>query len=234
MSLRIPSSSRSPDHDPHRTIYYLGNPLGRFAGLKHRQLARQVGVIITTGEFEGPLISKNQSTLRRSKSTIFQIHSWSCSQRAESIPNFPSTHQDSSFESASISSQSPIRLLLPRPCSCIAVSQIKSPIELKSDEGAIRFEIKEALAAISSDSPSHHLFSSYPLSMCWSCRKFHLPGTCTKTGSMPSATAWTRESYWESNMCTFANHTGRCTRKRTQVQLLQPCRVPRLHRLRPH
>jgi hypothetical protein len=37
VSLRIPSSSRSPDHDPHRTIYYLGNPLGRFAGLKHRQ-----------------------------------------------------------------------------------------------------------------------------------------------------------------------------------------------------
>jgi hypothetical protein len=48
MSLRIPSSSRSPDHDPHRTIYYLGYPLGRFAGLKLRQLARQVGVIITT------------------------------------------------------------------------------------------------------------------------------------------------------------------------------------------
>jgi hypothetical protein len=154
-------------------------------------------------------------------------------------------HQDSSFESASVSSQSPIRLLLPRPCSCIAVSQIKSPIELKSDEGVIRFELKEALAAISSDSPSHHLFNSYPLSMCWSCRKFHLPGTCTKTGSKPSATAWTRESYWESNMCNFANHTGRCTRKPpssllhaprrcTQVQLLQHCRVPRLHHLRPH
>jgi hypothetical protein len=25
------------DHDPHRTIYYLGYPLGRFVGLKHRQ-----------------------------------------------------------------------------------------------------------------------------------------------------------------------------------------------------
>jgi hypothetical protein len=37
VSLCIPSSSRSPDHDPHRTIYYLGYPLGRFAGLKHRQ-----------------------------------------------------------------------------------------------------------------------------------------------------------------------------------------------------
>jgi hypothetical protein len=48
VSLRIPSSSRSPDHDPHRTIYYLGYPLGRFAGLKHRQLVRHVGVIITT------------------------------------------------------------------------------------------------------------------------------------------------------------------------------------------
>jgi hypothetical protein len=36
VSLRIPSSSRSLDHDPHRTIYYLGYPLGRFAGLKHR------------------------------------------------------------------------------------------------------------------------------------------------------------------------------------------------------
>jgi hypothetical protein len=44
VSLRIPSSSRSPDHDPHRTIYYLGYPLGRFAGLKHRQLARQLVV----------------------------------------------------------------------------------------------------------------------------------------------------------------------------------------------
>jgi hypothetical protein len=43
VSLRIPSSSRSPDHDPHRTIYYLGYPLGRFAGLKHRQLAPTVG-----------------------------------------------------------------------------------------------------------------------------------------------------------------------------------------------
>jgi hypothetical protein len=52
--MRTPSSSRSPDHDPHRTIYYLGHTLGRFAGLKHRQLARQVGVIITTGRFEGP------------------------------------------------------------------------------------------------------------------------------------------------------------------------------------
>jgi hypothetical protein len=41
-------SSRSTDHDPHRTIYYLGYPIGGFAGLKHRQLARQVGVIITT------------------------------------------------------------------------------------------------------------------------------------------------------------------------------------------
>jgi hypothetical protein len=39
VSLRIPSSSRSLDHDPRRTIYYLGYPLGRFAGLKHRQLA---------------------------------------------------------------------------------------------------------------------------------------------------------------------------------------------------
>jgi hypothetical protein len=48
VSLRIPSSSQSADHGPHRTIYYLGYPLGRFAGLKHRQLARQVGVIITT------------------------------------------------------------------------------------------------------------------------------------------------------------------------------------------
>jgi hypothetical protein len=37
VSLRIPSSSRSPDHDPHRTIYYLRYPHGRFAGLKHRQ-----------------------------------------------------------------------------------------------------------------------------------------------------------------------------------------------------
>jgi hypothetical protein len=103
--------------------------------------------------------------------------------------------------SASVSSQSLIRLLLPRPCSCVAVSQIKSPIELKSDEGAIRFELKEVLAAISSDSPSHHLFSSYPLSMCWSCRKFHLPGTCTKTGSMPSATPHGQEKATRNQIC---------------------------------
>jgi hypothetical protein len=51
----------------------------------------------------------------------------------------------------------------------------------KVTDRAIQFELKEALAAISSDSPSHHLFNSYPLSMCWSCRKFHLTGTCTKT-----------------------------------------------------
>jgi hypothetical protein len=58
VSLCIPSSSRSPDHDPHRTIYYLGYPLGRFAGLKHRQLARRVGVIITTGRFRRTLVNK--------------------------------------------------------------------------------------------------------------------------------------------------------------------------------
>jgi hypothetical protein len=56
--LRVPSSSRSPDHDTHRTIYYLGYPLGRFAGLKHRQLARQVGVIITTGRILRTLVNK--------------------------------------------------------------------------------------------------------------------------------------------------------------------------------
>jgi hypothetical protein len=56
--LRIPSSSRSPDHDPHRTIYYLGYPLGRFAILTHRQLARQVGVIITTGRIRRTLVNK--------------------------------------------------------------------------------------------------------------------------------------------------------------------------------
>jgi hypothetical protein len=54
----MPSSSQSPDHDPHRTIYYLGYPLGRFAGLKHRQLARQVGVIITTRRIRRTLINK--------------------------------------------------------------------------------------------------------------------------------------------------------------------------------
>jgi hypothetical protein len=58
MYLCIPSSPRSPDHDPHRTIYYIGYPLGRFAGLKHRQLARQVGVIITTGRIRRTLIIK--------------------------------------------------------------------------------------------------------------------------------------------------------------------------------
>jgi hypothetical protein len=59
VSLRIPSSSRSPGHDPHRTIYYLGYPLGRFAGLKHRQLARQVGVIITTGRIRRTLATRS-------------------------------------------------------------------------------------------------------------------------------------------------------------------------------
>jgi hypothetical protein len=58
VSLCIPSSSQSSDHDPHRTIYYLGYPLGRFAGLKHRQLARQVGVIITTGRIRRAFICK--------------------------------------------------------------------------------------------------------------------------------------------------------------------------------
>jgi hypothetical protein len=58
VSLRIPSSSRSLDHDPHRTIYYLGYTLGKFAGLKHRQLARQVGVIITTGRIRRTLVNK--------------------------------------------------------------------------------------------------------------------------------------------------------------------------------
>jgi hypothetical protein len=58
VSLCIPSSSRSPDHDPYRTIYYLGFPLCRFAGLKHRQLARQVGVIITTGRIRRILVNK--------------------------------------------------------------------------------------------------------------------------------------------------------------------------------
>jgi hypothetical protein len=58
VSLRIPSSSQSPDHDLHRTIYYLGCPLGRFSGVKHLQLARQVGVIITTGRIRRTLINK--------------------------------------------------------------------------------------------------------------------------------------------------------------------------------
>jgi hypothetical protein len=42
----------------HHTIHYLGYPLGRFAGLKHRQLARQVGVIITTGRIRRTLVNK--------------------------------------------------------------------------------------------------------------------------------------------------------------------------------
>jgi hypothetical protein len=42
----------------HCTIYYLGYPLGRFAGLKHRQLARQVGVMITTGRIRRTLVNK--------------------------------------------------------------------------------------------------------------------------------------------------------------------------------
>jgi hypothetical protein len=58
VSLCIPSSSRSPDHDPRRTIYYLGYPLRRFADLKHGQLAHQVGVIITTGRIRRTLVNK--------------------------------------------------------------------------------------------------------------------------------------------------------------------------------
>jgi hypothetical protein len=61
VSLRIPSSSRSPDHDPppHNQLRWV--PLGRFADLKYRQLARQVGVIITTGR------------IRRTSSTTFNL-----------------------------------------------------------------------------------------------------------------------------------------------------------------
>jgi hypothetical protein len=39
-------------------VYYLGYPLGRFAGLKHRELARQVGVIITTERIRRTLVNK--------------------------------------------------------------------------------------------------------------------------------------------------------------------------------
>jgi hypothetical protein len=49
------SVSRSRSH---RTIYYLGYPLGRFAGLKHQQLAHRVGVIITTGRIRRTLVNK--------------------------------------------------------------------------------------------------------------------------------------------------------------------------------
>jgi hypothetical protein len=51
VSLCIPSSSRSPDHDLHRTIYYLGYPLGRFAGLKHRHVLH--GEVDSDDESEG-------------------------------------------------------------------------------------------------------------------------------------------------------------------------------------
>jgi hypothetical protein len=47
------SRSRSPPY-----IYYLGYPLGRFAGLKHRQLARQVGVTSTTRRIRRTLVNK--------------------------------------------------------------------------------------------------------------------------------------------------------------------------------
>jgi hypothetical protein len=42
----------------HSIIYYLRYPLGRFAGLNHRQLAHQVGVIITTGRIRRTLVNK--------------------------------------------------------------------------------------------------------------------------------------------------------------------------------
>jgi hypothetical protein len=48
VSLCIPSSYRCPDHDPPLHNLLPRVLLGRFAGLKHRQLACQVGVIITT------------------------------------------------------------------------------------------------------------------------------------------------------------------------------------------
>jgi hypothetical protein len=47
------SRSRS---SPHNLLPRV--PLGRFAGLKHRQLARQVGVIITTGRIRRTLVNK--------------------------------------------------------------------------------------------------------------------------------------------------------------------------------
>jgi hypothetical protein len=70
VSLCIPSSSRSPDHDPHRTIYYLGYPLGRFAGLKHRQMARHVGVIITTERIRRTSDQQNQSMRPSAQGTV--------------------------------------------------------------------------------------------------------------------------------------------------------------------
>jgi hypothetical protein len=52
------------------TFVYLGYPLGRFASLKHRQLARQVGVIITTGRIR--------------RTFIYQINLLYCKQIAKS------------------------------------------------------------------------------------------------------------------------------------------------------
>jgi hypothetical protein len=53
----------------HHTIYYLRYPLGRFAGLKHRQLARQVGVIITTRRIRRTLSSPKSIYSTTSKSS---------------------------------------------------------------------------------------------------------------------------------------------------------------------
>jgi hypothetical protein len=78
--LRIPSSSRSPDHDPHRTIYYLGYPLGRFAGLKHRHARnerfRQVRLARCRGEGAGsrPLHGGSSRHFARVTSTFLATH----------------------------------------------------------------------------------------------------------------------------------------------------------------
>jgi hypothetical protein len=90
MSLRTPSSSRSPDHNPHRTIYYLGYPLGRFVGLKHRQLARQVGVIITTGRIRRTSITKIKATRQLDDATQAMVK-----RRADDYLRFPGFRVDS-------------------------------------------------------------------------------------------------------------------------------------------
>jgi hypothetical protein len=75
--MRIPSSSRSPDHDPHRTIYYLGYPLGRFAGLKHRQspdqwLAYRAEALLDLPPEQGAHAAGGASTVERVRTALVE------------------------------------------------------------------------------------------------------------------------------------------------------------------
>jgi hypothetical protein len=119
VSLCIPSSSRSPDHDPHRTIYYLGYPLGRFAGLKHRQLARQVGV--------------DHQHRANSKDLIIKINLPATSRLANSA-KFPHTTHQVETGTQPVPIQSPRRIQLHAGCK----KELHAPLALTSTSIRVR------------------------------------------------------------------------------------------------